>query len=330
MDYTPEIVVVGSHAPGLFVRVKRIPLAGETVIGWDFREPVDGGKGSNQAIAAARLGTAVSFVGCLGDDRVGRIGETWMKEAGVDTRHVLWNPEVSTGEGIIMLDEKSQPAMVVTRGANAKLTSTHVEHALGNLCGAKVMLTQFEINPDIALHASAIARRNGMISIVNPAPAPDGMPLGRMEVDILVPNEMEARELAHEEAKGIKDPIALANFLRSRTGAECVMITLGEGGVAVSEDTGSWHIPAPNVQAIDTSGAGDVFCAALAMALARGVARREAVEWSCFAAALSVTRLGTIPAFPTAKEVVEFVQVIGGAIHPQFLVDSPRTTGNPT
>jgi ribokinase len=311
MGGRPEIVVVGSHAPGLFVRVKRVPIAGETVIGWDFCEPMDGGKGSNQAIAASRLGAAVSFIGCVGDDRLGHTGELWMREAGVDTRHIIWSSGIPTGVGFTLLDEGAQPAMVVSRGANSELSKEQVEYALDDLRGARVLLTQFEILPDVAIHATKTAKRHGMISVVNPAPAPDSTCLNWSDVDILVPNEIEAKHLVGHSITGKADPLALAELLRTRTGVACVMITLGEEGIAACDETGIWQIKPPLVQMVDTSGAGDVFCAALAVALAQGISTRAAAEWSCYAAALSVTRAGTIPSFPTRREVDEFRRIKG-------------------
>jgi ribokinase len=306
LSIPPEIVIVGSHAPGLFIRVNRIPVAGETVIGWGFEEPADGGKGSNQAIAAARLGGRVSFVGCFGQDRIGDEGERWMREAGVDTRFVRRSPTTGTGVGFILLNAEGVPAMVTAMGANFELKAEEVEAALAQLQGARVLLTQFEIEPAVAVQAARVARRLGMTAIVNPAPAPDEPVAGLDAADILVPNEIEAKVLAGYAPGEAVEPRQLAKELRARTGAACVIVTVGEQGAVGADEAGVWQARPPAVTVADTSGAGDAFCAALAVALARGQQVRAATEWACRVSAFSVSRPGTIPSYPTAEEVDNF------------------------
>jgi ribokinase len=304
---TPEIIVVGSHAPGMLIRVKDIPRAGETVIGWGFDEPQDGGKGSNQAIAAAKLGAKVSFVGCVGQDRIGKEGETWMCNAGVDTSWMLKLEGISSGIGFILLNEKGIPAMVTSMGANEKLNKEHIDLALEQMRGAKVLVTQFEIRPEVALYAARIARRNNILSIVNPAPA-CSIDLESLNVaDILVPNEIEAKTLL---GYGLEIPIdvnILAQDLRKKGKVNCVIITYGENGVIGVDNSGTWEVRPPQVNAVDTSGAGDAFCAALAVALSEGKNYREASDWACKVAAFSVTRFGTIASYPTKMEMEYFI-----------------------
>ena len=306
MSDNAQIVVVGSHAPGIFLRVKRVPTAGETVIGWDFQEPVDGGKGSNQAIAAAKLGAHVSFVGCVGHDRVGDDGERWMQEAGVDT-HYLRRSDTPSGIGFIILDENGVPAMVTSMGANAELTPSHIHEALSALPGAQVLLTQFEIDPQMALYAARAARARGMIAIVNPAPAPE-MRLDGLEVaSILTPNETEAKVLLGLDLETPVDLETLARQTREQTGVERIIITAGEQGAVGIDSSGFWTIAPRQIDAVDTSGAGDVFCAALAVGLVEGHSFRAAAEWACAAATLSVGKAGTIPAYPTRDDVSRFL-----------------------
>jgi ribokinase len=306
IENPPQIVVIGSHAPGLFVRVQRVPLAGETVIGWDFQEPLDGGKGSNQAIAAAKLGLRTCFVGRLGKDRLGEEAVKWMEEAGVDLRYTTFSDTCSTGLGFIILNENGVPAMVTAMGANEELDHLHVEAALRSLRGAKVMLTQFEIRPEVALHAASVARENGMIAIVNPAPAAEISPSELAVADIVIPNETEAKLLLGYPPDLEIDPSVMAQELRDRSGAACVIITLGENGIVGFNLSGGWKGYSPKVDVVDTSGAGDVFCAAFAAGIVRGWIYRAASQWACQVASLSVTRAGTIPAFPTADEVENF------------------------
>lgn len=307
MSEGPEIVVVGSHAPGLFLRVRRPPVPGETVLGWDYQEPVDGGKGSNQAIAAARLGGNVAFVGCVGRDRIGDDGERWMLDAGVNVSYLRRSLTTPSGVGFIMLDEKGVPAMVTSMGANADLSIADIEEALAQMPSARVLLTQFEMPIEVALHAARIARRQGMTTIVNPAPAPQAEIEGLDAAKILTPNETEARMLLGQGMTGDVDPFEMASQLQARTGAEHVIITLGAKGAAGSNGKETWQVASLAVDVVDTSGAGDVFCAGLAVGLVEGKDVRDAAEWACAAAALSVTRPGTIPAFPTRDEVDSLV-----------------------
>ena len=307
MGKTADIIVVGSHAPGLLMRVERIPLAGETVIGWDFQEPIDGGKGSNQAIAAARLGAQVGFVGCVGHDRLGDEAESWMRQAGVNTHYLFRSESTATGVGFIILSAEGVPLMVTSMGANADLTEKNVAVALTQFDNGKVILTQFEIQPTVALYATKIGREQGILTILNPAPAAD-VPLSEFKnCDVLVPNENEAMEmLGIAPSQKTRKPIELADELRQLCQVRCVMITIGEAGVALADENGCVQILPPVVKAIDTSGAGDAFCAALAVGLANGQMLRDSAKWACQVAALSVTRPGTILAYPTLAEIEEF------------------------
>ncbi len=307
MPPTADIVVVGSHAPGIFLRVKRVPKAGETVIGWDFQEPKDGGKGSNQAISIGLLHGKVSFMGCVGQDRIGRDGETWMKEANVDTTWLQHHKSVASGVGFIILDEKGIPAMVTSLGANAEITPLYIDQALAALKDAKVFLTQFEIPIDIAMYATRKAHALGMLTIINPAPAPEKQVEGLETASILVPNESEALVLLGREADSKYYEKELVTQLHQNSRAACVIITLGEKGVIGIDGDGIWKITPPKVNVADTSGAGDVFCAALAVGLVNGKDIRSASDWACKAASLSVTKAGTIPSYPTLSDVQDFI-----------------------
>jgi ribokinase len=307
MSDNSKIVVVGSHAPALFIRVKRPPKLGETVIGWDYQEPVDGGKGSNQAIAVARLGESVSFVGVVGKDRIGEEGERWMREDGVDTTFLRESDTTSSGTGFVMLDENGVPTIVTAMGANEELSREEIDAAFDRLKNASVMLTQFEIDIGVALHAARSARQRGLTVIVNPAPAPE-RPVGGLDAaSILTPNETEAKVLLGLDPEEDADPADMVKDLREKTGALIVIITVGEDGAIGMDQDGIWHSKVPKVNVEDTTGAGDVFCAALAVGLVQGKSIRAASDWACAVAALSVTKPGTIPAFPTLKDVEEFL-----------------------
>jgi ribokinase len=306
----PQIVVIGSHAPGLLLRVKRIPKPGETVIGWGYEEPQDGGKGTNQAIAAARLGDRVAFVGRVGRDRIGDQCEDWLRNEEIDTRFLMRSGATASGVGFIILDAAGVPAMVTAMGANAELSCEDVDAALDTFAGARLLLTQFEIDPQVALHAAREARRRGMLTIVNPAPAPETMLSGLDAADILVPNDTEAKVLIGLDPAVEVEPEKLALELLERSGAGKVVVTLGEQGVAGAEGGQSWRVSAPRVAVVDTSGAGDAFCAGLAHGLLQGFDLYATARWACAAATLSVTRPGTISAYPTIAEVESFLTML--------------------
>jgi ribokinase len=307
----PELVVVGSHAPALVVRVNRVPVAGETVMGWGYEEPVDGGKGSNQAIAAARLGARVAFVGCVGQDRHGDLAESLLKDAGVETAFLKRSATPTVG-GFVILRSDGVPAIVATLGANAEVSKLDVDTALAKLTGVRMLLTQFEINPEVALYAARRAKERGLMTIINPAPAPEMEVAGLEAADVLTPNESEALALLGRRPDENMDTDHIARELRHRTGAGCVIVTLGERGVVASDEMGTWRVAAPTVSAVDTTGAGDAFNGALAAGLLQGRSMRDAVRWACLAAAYSVTQPGTIPYYPTPQQVEDFAhQAIG-------------------
>ncbi len=297
----PTILIVGSHAPGMFIEVDQIPVAGETVMGWNYREPVDGGKGSNQAVAAARLGAAVRFVGCLGRDQRGDDGLRWLQAEGVDTTFTMRSDDNLTIGGFVILDAVGVPAIVAAMGANGDLTREAVDKALAASPRANILLTQFEIDPALAVYAAGRGQALGMTTIINPAPA---VPTGGLETaDFLTPNETEAKTLLGLDPSTPLAAPELAEQLRKESGAKTVIVTLGEKGVVVAEATGTWQMAAPQVEAVDTTGAGDAFNGALAVGLGEGRPLEEVVLRACQVAALSVTRVGTIPIFPKTADV---------------------------
>jgi ribokinase len=200
--------------------------------------------------------------------------------------------------------------MVCSLGANLELNKGDVDAALADMNGAKALLTQFEIQPNVAMYATRLARQRGLLTIVNPAPVPDEQVEELDCADILAPNETEAKMLLGLSPGQEAEPIWLAARLREETRANAVVVTVGERGVAGCDNEGTWVVTPPPVQVSDTSGAGDVFCAALAVALVEGRPLREASAWACDVAALSVTKPGTIPAYPTRLEADNFLRKI--------------------
>jgi ribokinase len=229
-----------------------------------------------------------------------------LSEEGVDISYLSHSDSEGTGAGIIILDENGIPAMVTTIGANGELSCQQVETALEGLKDADVLLTQFEILPEVALFAARVARQHNMTTIVNPAPA-SSMNLSDLEVaDVLVPNEIEAKVLLGTDPDDKIDLEIVAQELLSLTKAGIVVITAGERGIVGADCTGVWQALPPEVTVVDTSGAGDVFCAALAVGLTGGLDHRAASIWACSVAALSVTTGGTIPSFPSLEDIEEF------------------------
>ena len=182
------VVVVGSHVQGLFMRVTRFPAADETVHGWDYKEALDGGKGSHQAIACARLGLATYFVGRVGNDRLGAIGAGWMADAGVDLTYLLRSEKTATGCGFVMINPEGVPAMTTSMGANEELSPADIDRAAPVLSTAKVVLITFEIPVSTALYATRRAKELGAFTILTPGPA-EPLPADALSgVDLLVPN----------------------------------------------------------------------------------------------------------------------------------------------
>jgi ribokinase len=282
------ITVVGSINLDLVVTVERHPSPGETVLGGDCRQ-LPGGKGANQAVAAARLGSAVAMVGRVGNDAQG----SWLRGAlsgeRVDVTHVREDRHAPTGMALIAVDARGENTIVVSPGANACVSAKDVRAARDLVGEADVVLLQHEVPEDAV--AAAIETAGGTV-VLNPAPA-RGL-AGR--VDVLVPNRGELEALAH--ASG--DPVALA---RSIAGARAVVVTLGADGAVVVEGERVERVPAPRVKAVDTTGAGDAFCGALAQALADRAELVEAVRWAVRVAAVSVTRHGAQGGLPWREDL---------------------------
>jgi ribokinase len=298
----PRIVVVGSYAVGLVMRTTRIPLRGETVLGHDFQR-MDGGKGSNQAIACARLGAHTTFLAAVGDDATGDAAIGLLLSEGVDTSYLHRMADTPTGVGFIIVDDNGENAIAVDLGANRLLTPDHIDLAEEAIAQADVLLAQLEIPPATALYAMQVARRYGVRTILNPAPA---QPLSKKDlsaVDLLTPNGAEARTLTGSSSA---DPEALASILRD-SGVATVVLTMGEHGAWIGSVQDGRAVPAFPVTAVDTTGAGDAFNAALAVALAEGSSIQSAVVYACAAGAYCVQSLGTVPSYADRAQLDAFL-----------------------
>ena len=299
----PEVVVVGSANLDLVVEVETVPVAGETVLGGDLRR-IPGGKGANQAVAAARLGRRVAMVGRVGDDDAGSMLRAAMDSAGVDTASLLATDDTPSGTALISVGADGDNAIVVSPGANGRLSSADVESAAGVLGTAAVVLLQLEV-PLEAVSAAVRCARGTVV--LNPAPAPAGtLPAQLLDrVDVIVPNQTELATMAGHEGLspiGGVDPDTAVALARGLPVAAAV-VTLGAAGAMVVTPTDATHVPAPAVVPVDTTAAGDAFCGALADALVGGADLVGATKWAVRVGAAATLRHGAQPSLPTADEV---------------------------
>lgn len=296
-----HIVVVGSTNIDMVVRVPRIPGPGETVLGGEFRMAA-GGKGANQAVAAARLGACVTFVARVGADRLGEEALEQFRAEGIRTEYVLRDPEAAHGVALVMVDPNGENAIAVAPGANARLAPEDVERAREAFAACDLVLLQLEVPLPTVERAVDLARALGKRVVLNPAPY-HRLPAALLSrIDILTPNETEAEMLLGGGEAGLGGIAATAEELLRR-GVGRVVVTLGKEGVFVVAPEAQYHVPGRRVKAVDTTAAGDAFSAALAVAVAEGREFREAVRFAVCASALSVTRMGAQPSLPHRAEV---------------------------
>ena len=295
-----KIVVVGSLNMDLVVNASRHPQIGETILGGRFAT-FPGGKGANQAVAAARMGAQVSMIGCVGRDSFGEQLIQVASQDGIDTHYIGQVDGEATGIALITVDREGRNTIVVASGANLSLTPQELHKAERAFQRANVLVTQLESPMETVEAAIALAVKNQLPVVLNPAPAQPLKPEIFARVDYLIPNEREAMQISESET--LEGAIHRLQSL----GVRNLIITLGEQGVLVITDQGRQEIPAYRVQAVDTVAAGDAFVGAFACGLSEGMELSEAVRLGNAAAAISVTRAGAQPSLPMRKEVNEFV-----------------------
>ncbi len=299
----PRITVVGSYATGLTMRVERLPSPGETVLGAGYR--VDyGGKGSNQAVGCARLGARVNFVARIGKDTFGDMALGLYRGEGVDVAQVTQSADAPTGVGFIIVDANGNNCITIDPGANDLLTAADISRSEAAFDAPAIVLTQLEIPVVAAEAAMASGRARGALTILNPAPVRPLPGSILQSVDILTPNQSEARVLAERSAEEAIDPEEVARDL-IRRGAKQVVMTLGEKGALIVTPSSSRNVPALRMKVVDTTGAGDAFNAGLAVALAYGSDLDVAVQFAVAASGLAVTKEGVIPSLPHRDEVLQ-------------------------
>ena len=296
MSDQPNVVVLGSANLDIVVPVPHHPATGETVLG-GHHDRIPGGKGANQAVAAARLGARVAMIGRVGSDDAGGTLRTALQEAGVDCRYLAVDGLAPSGLALIGVDQSGDNTIIVSPGANGRVGPDDVVAAAPLLASAAVTLVQLEV-PAMAVEA-AVAASGGKV-VLNPAPASllSGALLER--VDVLVPNRIELAQLVGSaEASGLAAVEEMARGLPVPT----VVVTLGADGALLVAGGDAVVLPAPPVEVVDTTGAGDAFCGAIAEALARGVAIDEATARAVHAGSLATTRRGAQPSLPTGAQV---------------------------
>ncbi len=304
MNPDSRIAVVGSLNMDLVVRGDHIPIPGETILGESLSE-YPGGKGGNQAVAAARLGGPTAMIGCLGADPYASALRAALIEAGVETAHVLERGPRS-GVAVIEVAAAGENSIVVVQGANALLTSDDVEFALAALPQTRLVLLQLEIPMEAVERAALTARASGLLVLLDPAPARLLSDRLLASVDYLTPNQQEAAFLTGMSEVGSADAPEAARRLLSR-GVKTAIIKLGADGVYAANGQESFYLAGHQVDTVDTTAAGDCFAGALAVALLADDSLHEAVAFANAAAALSTTRRGAQPSMPTMAQVRELL-----------------------
>ena len=297
----PRICVAGSLNMDLVVQTPSLPLPGQTLLGGPF-STFPGGKGANQAVAAARAGGQVSMVGCVGDDAYGAALQNGLDAEGVGSTYILRRTGVSSGVALIAVAPDGQNTIIVAPGANATLTAEDIERAGAAIAAADVLLLQLEVPIPAIVRAATLAREAGTIVILNPAPAQVLDPTVLRTVDFIVPNETEAELLAGIAPADPAMATAAARKLQA-FGVRSVVVTLGSRGALLLHEERVTHQRAYPVNAIDATAAGDAFLGAFAVALAEGLAPSNALRWGAAAGALATTRAGAQPSLPSRNAI---------------------------
>jgi ribokinase len=297
----PSVLVIGSSNTDLIVKAERIPRPGETILGGEFAS-AGGGKGANQAVAAARAGGAVTFIARVGRDANGDRAVAGFAAAGIDVKYVIRDPTRPSGVALIIVGRGGENCIAVASGANDKLSPIDVRKAKRAFLRAWVVLLQLETPLKTIAASLELATAAGLRVVLNPAPARPLPARLLKRVYLLTPNEGEAELLTGVAVANERAAAKAADALLAR-GVKNVAITMGSRGAFVAGPGVRQLIPGFKVKAMDATGAGDVFNGALAVALAEGRPLLEAARFGCAAAAISVTRLGAQPSAPTRREI---------------------------
>lgn len=306
------VVVVGSYNTDLSIKAERIPLPGETVIGGIFSEG-GGGKGANQAVAAARAGASVSFIAKVGQDALGDKAVRQLKDEGINTAAMFQDPNIPTGVAFIMIDARGENSIVVASGANARLTPKDIGSVHQEFSRTSVLLVQLESPLDTVMASVVTARQNGLTVILNPAPAQVLTRELLQYVDIITPNKVEAEMITGIAVTNIESMEAITRKF-NEMGVKHVLITLGSKGVYAGTPTMMELVPAIKAPTVDSTGAGDVFSGALAAFISGQMPIEQAVRMANAAASISVTRMGAQTSAPKREEIEKFMTMHASSV----------------
>lgn len=301
-----RICVLGSINMDIVISVDYIPRVGETIIAHEQKMNA-GGKGSNQAIAAARLGADVSFIGKLGNDDSGKILFDIIKNENIDVEHILIDENKPSGKAIIFVSKKGDNSIVVIPGSNMSITSAEIENCSDIIKSSDIIISQFEVPIDCIISAFKIAREKGALTVLNPAPARDIPDELLKLVDIIIPNETEASNLTGIEVKDEASAKKASEYFLGK-GIKYVIITLGEKGAALCSRSSYHFIPSYKVKAIDSTAAGDAFIGALCSKLCKQSdididILKESIDFANYVSSKVVQREGAVPSLPHLQEL---------------------------
>jgi ribokinase len=301
----PRITVVGSVNMDLVFRTPRMPAVGETLHGHEFRQ-IPGGKGANQAVAAARQGADVSFIGAVGNDGFGDFSRQCLHAEGINVDQLRCVADVATGVAGILVEDNGSNSIVLAAGANATVTGQQIEAARATIASAKILLCQLETPLTSVERAISIAREEGVKVVLNPSPVQDLSPALLKQVDYLILNETEALQLSGIEVTSQASAQQASRRLLEM-GVRTILLTMGGNGALITDAEGSQFIPAIKVDVVDTTAAGDTFAGAFAVGIANGLSVLNASIEAQYTAALTVTQLGAQTSIPHRQTVLEFM-----------------------
>lgn len=306
----PLITVVGSFVVGMTLRTQHMPIFGETLVGSDF-DMGPGGKGSNQAVATARLGAQAAFAGIIGTDQLGEVATNLYAQEGIDTTHLRQTSSATTGVGFIILNEAGDNGIILDLGANTSMDAPFVDQIEAQIARSDVVMSVLEIPVEAAAQAMALGKKHGVRTILNPAPAAHLDENVLRNVDYLTPNETELRILQGLPADDPTPTLELAKQLQAQ-GVRNLIVTQGERGALVLSEAGLFEVAGITLsrEIVDTTGAGDAFNGGLAVALAYGKALQDAVQFACCAGRLACDKLGVVPALAYRDQVEQLHQMV--------------------
>lgn len=300
-----EAIVFNNHSVGQYVRVHNFPKPGETIrsISWD--DDVDGGKGTNVAMALGKLGISTAYFGKVGYDIWAEKGKQWFHEVGVNFEHMYQREDIQTSSGVVLIDDAGEN-VVVTRNTSISFLPNEIDPVLEKLKDSQYFITGFEIVPSSALYAAKKAKSLGMVTVLNPSPVPPDAMGDLSYIDILIVNLLEGLQLAGEDDDCCSNEAGyyrILSILMDRYHPRTVIMTLGQNGCVGMDDFSKWRLYSEKVDVVDSTGAGDAFLAALVASLIRGKNIEEACRWAGLYASLATTRLGTGPTYPWLSEM---------------------------